>query len=114
MRAGLLTSWDERCGIAEYSRELVAELRRRVEVDVVPATFKRSPRHVYAAMGQALNSGDVAHVQHSYAFFGGMHPLRCGWPALARAVRRPLVLTVHELDLRPTGAYRLPPGLELA
>jgi D-inositol-3-phosphate glycosyltransferase len=114
MRVGFLTSWDERCGIAEYSRLLLAELRQRVEVQVVPATFRRSPRHVYAAMGQALNAGDVAHVQHSYAFFGGMHPLRSGWSALAGAVRRPLVLTVHELDLRPTGAYRLPPALEVA
>jgi len=114
MRVAFLTSWNERCGIAEYSRRLVHALRERVEVELVPATFIRSPKAVYAAMGQALNAGEVAHVQHSYAFFGGMHPLRCGWGALAGAVRRPLLLTVHELDLRPTGAYSLPPALEIA
>jgi len=114
MQVNFLTSWDERCGIAEYSRLLVEALRPRVEVELVPATFRASPKTVYRAMGTALNGGDVAHVQHSYAFFGGMHPWRCGWPALAGAVRRPLLVTVHELDLRPTGAYHLPPALEIA
>jgi glycosyltransferase involved in cell wall biosynthesis len=83
-------------------------------VEIVPATFRRAPRSVYRAMGVALNAGDVAHVQHSYAFFGGMHPLRSGWSALAGAVRRPLVATVHELDLRAGAGRRLPPALETA
>lgn len=108
----MLTSWDERCGIAEYSRHLVAELRRRITVRVVPAGFRPASTAEYRAMGTALNGGDVAHVQHSYAFFGGMHPLRSGWGALAGAVRRPMLVTVHELDLRSTGAGRLPPALE--
>jgi glycosyltransferase involved in cell wall biosynthesis len=114
MRVQLLTSWDERCGIAEYSRRLVPALRRLAEVEVVPATFLRSPRAVYEAMGKALSAGDVAHVQHSYAFFGGMHPLHAGWEPLADAVRVPLLVTLHELDLRPTGAYHLPSPLETA
>ena len=117
MRVGFLTSWGERCGIAEYSRLLLHALAERPdhpEVEVVPATFRHSPKPVYGAMGQALNGGDVTHVQHSYAFFGGMHPLRSGWGALLHEIRRPLLLTVHELDLRPTGAYQLPPALETA
>lgn len=114
MRVSLLTSWDERCGIAEYSRHLVAALRRSAAVEVVPATFRESPGAVYAAMGKALNLGDVAHVQHSYAFFGGMHPVRSGWRHLAGAVRRPMLVTAHELDLRPTGAYHLPAAAERA
>lgn len=114
MHVSFLTSWGERCGIAEYSRLLVEALRPAVEVDVVPASFNACPKSVYRAMGVALNGGAVAHVQHSYAFFGGMHPWRSGWSALVNAVRRPLVLTVHELDLRATGAYHLPPALEVA
>src|SRR5205823_6396475 len=101
-----------RCGIAEYSRRLVAALRSRTQVEVVPATFLPSPKHVYAAMGRALSAGDAAHVQHSYAFFGGMHPLRSGWRALADAVTRPVLVTVHELDARPSGAYHLPAPVE--
>jgi len=114
MRVNFLTSWNERCGISEYSRLLVDALRQRAEVEIVPATFRAAPKPVYRAMGTALNGGDVAHVQHSYAFFGGMHPWRSGWFALAGAVRRPLLVTVHELDLRPTGAYHLPPAVEIA
>ena len=114
MDVGFLTSWNDRCGIAEYSRHLVDALRERVGVEVVPATFLRSPRSVYSAMGSALNLWEVAHVQHSYAFFGGMHPLRSGWGALAGALSRPMLLTVHELDTTATGAYRLPPAVEVA
>lgn len=112
MRVSMLTSWEERCGIADYTRHLVDCLREQVQVDVVPASFQPAPRAVYRAMGVALNAGDVAHVQHSYAFFGGMHPLRSGWGALASAVHRPLLVTVHELDRRLTGAGHLPPVLE--
>ncbi|HEU4752994.1 MAG TPA: glycosyltransferase [Armatimonadota bacterium] len=114
MRVGFLSSWDERCGIADYSRSLVDALRRRAEVDVVPATFRRSPKELYRAMGKALSAGDVAHVQHSYTFFGGLHPLHSAWSALAGAIRRPLLVTVHELDLRATGATPLPSALEQA
>ncbi|MBI3910111.1 MAG: glycosyltransferase [Armatimonadetes bacterium] len=98
VRIALLTSWNERCGIAAYSRGLVEALQPRVEVRVVPASFRRGPPALYETMAAALNEGDVAHVQHSYAFFGGMHPLRTRYPSFIRGVRRPLVLTVHELD----------------
>lgn len=114
MRVGLLTSWDERCGIAEYSRLLVAELRRRVDVEVTPATFLSSPPAVYAAMARELNAAEVIHIQHSYAFFGGMHPRRSGWFPFAGALKRPVLMTIHELDGRATGAYPVPPALERA
>ena len=114
MQVSLLSSWQERCGIAEYSRLLVEELRRRAEVEIVPASFRRGPPATYRALGTALNAGEVAHVQHSYAFFGGMHPLRAGWATVAGAVRRPLMVTVHELDQSAMGSYHLPPTLELA
>ncbi len=115
MRVRMLTSWEERCGIATYSSDLVSALRQTDgvdEVEVVPSSFKLPPRTTYAAMGAALSAGDVAHVQHSYAFFGGMHPLRNAWPILAGAVRRPTLVTVHELDLRATGLLGLPPAME--
>lgn len=114
MKVAMLGSWDVRCGIADYTRRLVEALQGETEIDIVPASFRASPRHVYAAMGAALNAGDVAHIQHSYAIFGGMHPLRSGWGALAGQVRRPLLVTLHELDLQARGTYRLPEPVELA
>src|SRR5262249_61933350 len=91
----MVTSWEERCGIAEYSKGLVAALEPSVAVKVVPATFRPSPAAVYTAMGRALNVGQVAHVQHSYAFWGGVRPRWGGFPNLLRAVRLPLVVTGH-------------------
>lgn len=117
MRVALLTSWGERCGIGAHSRYLhqaLEALPEPPELSVVPTSFRPSPRHVYRAMGAVLSAAEVAHVQHSYAFFGGMHPLRNGWGALANAVRSPLLLTLHELDDRPTGAYGLPAPVERA
>jgi glycosyltransferase involved in cell wall biosynthesis len=108
----MLTSWEERCGIAEYSRLLVDELRKRVSLEVTPASFQTAGPEVYAAMGRALSGADVVHIQHSYAFFGGMHPLKSRWSSLARALTRPTIVTVHELDQRATGAYHLPSTLE--
>lgn len=117
MKVAMLGSWEERCGIADYTHRLVEALRASAEieaVEVVPASFGPGNRALYRALGTALNGADVAHVQHSYAIFGGMHPLRSGWSAMVSQVRRPLVVTLHELDLRVRGAYRLPPPLELA
>ncbi len=111
----MLTSWEEQCGIADYSRALVAALRmEEVRVDVVQASFDKQDKTHYASMGRALNVGDVAHIQHSYAFFGGMHPLKCGWGALAGQVEKPLVVTVHELDEKASGALPVPAKIEVA
>jgi glycosyltransferase involved in cell wall biosynthesis len=65
-------------------------------------------------MGRALSGADVIHIQHSYAFFGGMHPLKSRWSRLAGSLTRPTTMTVHELDQRATGAYHLPSTLETA
>jgi glycosyltransferase involved in cell wall biosynthesis len=108
-RIGFLTTWDERCGVADYSRRLVAELERHVEVRVVPAHFGPRPAREYAEQARALAECDLAHVQHTYAFFGGLHPARTGWFAFSRGLRPPAVITVHEFDDRgsaPARAYK--------
>jgi glycosyltransferase involved in cell wall biosynthesis len=111
---GMFTSTEERCGIAAYSRGLIAALEQSATVCVSAAGFARQSPAAYRASAGVLNSADVAHVQHSYTFFGGMGPRQMGSRALLTAIRRPLAVTVHELDLRPTGARRLPPRVEVA
>jgi glycosyltransferase involved in cell wall biosynthesis len=113
MHVHFLTSWQERCGIAEYSRRLLAALPADVEPEVVPTSLTGCDRETYARLGKALNPGGLTHIQHSYVFFGGMHPLRSGWRSFARHLRCPTVVTVHELDLQATGAYGLPGGVEV-
>lgn len=110
----MFTSTEERCGIAAYSRGLIAALEPHATVCVSAVSFKSQPSAAYRGYAGVLNAADVAHIQHSYAFFGGMGPRQMGSRALLAAVRRPLAVTVHELDLRATGARRLPPRVELA
>lgn len=106
MRVTLLTSWNERCGIAAYARGLVAALEQRVAVEVVPVRFDRPAAAQWEGWAAALAAGDLAHLQHAYAFFGGFHPLRDRFTRLIRRVRRPVLLTVHEFD--PGSGWRAP------
>jgi glycosyltransferase involved in cell wall biosynthesis len=110
----MFTSVEERCGIAAYARGLITALRPHAEVRVSPASFAPRPAAAYADDAGILNAADVAHVQHSYAFFGGMGPRQMGARVLLAAIRRPLAVTVHELDQRATGARGLPPLVERA
>jgi glycosyltransferase involved in cell wall biosynthesis len=114
MTVGMFTSTEERCGIAAYSRDLIGALAREVDVQTSAASFEPVPPSAYRAVAERLNEADLVHVQHSYAFFGGMGPRRTGSRVLLGAIRRPLAVTVHELDLRATGAHRLPPAAEIA
>lgn len=82
----------ERCGVADYTRDLTRELRPLLRsLTVVPA-------EQYAA---ATDTADIRHVQHEYFLFGGVAPWRNRFGALAAQLRRPVVLTVHEIV--PTG-----------
>src|SRR5260370_14474282 len=84
-----------------------------VEVQVVRGTFDSLTRAQQAALGARLNDADVIHVQHEYAYWGGMAP-DTGYFAFMAALRRPVVMTVHELDRRAIGTRGLPAPLELA
>lgn len=91
------STWDTRCGIAEYSHSLVHELEKHVKVEVVnidPGQIS-SP----ARLAARLNQGDVAHIQHQYPFFGGMSLFKNWFRQAVTKVEVPLVVTVHELDL---------------
>jgi len=64
-------------------------------------------------LGAQLNDADVVHVQHEYAYWGGMG-LDAGCFTFMAAIRRPVVTTVHELDLRAIGTRGLPGPVERA
>jgi len=109
MNVTMLTTWRIACGIAHYTERLVNELKSQVNVEVVPIAPRlrsgvEALRHYtedaryYRSLGEQLNRGDVAHVQHQYVFFGGVAPHRAKFAHVLSAVRAPLVLTVHEVD----------------
>lgn len=91
------TTWDSQCGVADYSRELVSELAKTLDVQVVsldPGAVS-TPRD----LATKLNLADLAHIQFQYPFFGGMQAHRNWFIELIQAVHVPLVVTIHELDL---------------
>jgi anaerobic selenocysteine-containing dehydrogenase len=93
LRVGLLTTWNTRCGIAEYSRHLAAALRRQGDVEVtvfgsrnfgeravapyeewaVPVFDVQiwHPRHRFDLDVEAIlaHELDVLHVQYSNLFY---------------------------------------------
>lgn len=93
----MFTSWQVRCGIASYAADLVGGLRTlpATEVGVVAYDRQRHPRSDYVAWGEAMNGGDVAHVQHEYSFFGYLAPWRNQYEPFITRIRRPLVITRH-------------------
>ncbi len=93
----MFTSWQVRCGIASYAADLVAALRGlpATQVEVVAYDRQRHPRGDYAAWGEAMNDGDVAHIQHEYSFFGYLVPWQNQYEAFVTRIRRPLVITRH-------------------
>jgi len=91
------TTWEASCGVAGYSRSLVAELEKHARIEVVsldPGSVT-SP----ASLAARLNQGDVVHIQHQYPFFGGMALHRNWFNRVLGRLKRPPVVTVHELDL---------------
>jgi glycosyltransferase involved in cell wall biosynthesis len=109
MDISMLTTWRISCGIAHYAERLVNELQSLVNVEVVPIEprlrsgadalrhYAEDARY-YRSLGEQLNRGDVAHVQHQYVFFGGVAPHRAKFAHVLSAARVPVVLTVHEVD----------------
>lgn len=98
MKITFATTWNDQCGIAVYSRSLVAELRKHAEIEIVSLDEPDrggSP----SLLAAKLNRGDVAHIQHQYPFFGGMRVYRNTFRRTIVKLNVPLVVTLHELDL---------------
>src|SRR5207247_2131585 len=108
---------DDPAALAAAMQELLFDARRRSELEAASrrhAAARTWPAVEHRQRGEAMNAGDLAHVQHAYAFWGGMALHRSGFPAFLRAIRRPVVMTVHEIDSEATGAGGLPAPAERA
>lgn len=122
LTVSLLAPNRERCGIGEYSRLLaealdalpgIATVNRistpeaatRIGTCGALQNYLPDERRFYA-LGESLNTGDVAHIQHQYFFFGGVAPHKNHFRALLNAVRVPLVLTVHEIASGGTSGWK--------
>ena len=97
LRVTMFSSWQVPCGIANYTAHLVDALQARADtqVSIVPFDRQAHPKADYVRWGQHMNDGNVAHVQHEYAFFGYLLPWRNYFPAFSAQINRPLVITKH-------------------
>ena len=97
MKIEMFTSWQVRCGIADYATELVAGLRALplTDVDIVPFDREIHPQSDYIRWGYDLNRGDVAHIQHEYSFFGYLTPWSNQFRSLVSRITQPIVITRH-------------------
>src|SRR5439155_909453 len=89
---------------------LVPALRDHVALETVVLRPNRLNPLALAADARRLSAADVAHVQHTYSFFG-VDPLTytLAWRFLRTAIRAPLVVTAH--TVRPVGPARYEGGL---
>jgi glycosyltransferase involved in cell wall biosynthesis len=97
MRVRIFTSWQVRCGIADYTAHLVSGLEQLPDTSVAVVPYDRlvHPRADYVRWGQAMNAGQVAHIQHEYSFFGYRVPWRNQFGPFVAQIQRPLVITRH-------------------
>lgn len=111
MKIIFVCNGEARCGIADYSKNLLPELVKLVDVDVVlmpdltesagagsPCHYVKNAWRAYS-FASKIQSGDVCHVQHEYALWGGLRPLGNVFPYFAAVSHVPVVLTLHELAL---------------
>ncbi|MFA4016098.1 MAG: hypothetical protein RUDDFDWM_001199 [Candidatus Fervidibacterota bacterium] len=105
-----ITSYDVNCGIARYSAELISELRKFIDIIVVPfgpqvwqrlclpSDIRTQRKHAIEAATVA-SFADLVHIQFQPQLFGGLHPMKCTLPILLKRLSKPAILTVHELDI---------------
>ncbi len=110
LRVGMYTTVGPRCGIADYTQELVSTLAVHADITIIPlfAANLNPIRPVIA--GLRLNGQDIAHIQHTYSFWGVD---QLTYTLLIRilftCIRAPMVLTAH--TVRDQGPARFDGGL---
>lgn len=95
MKVGMYTTVGNLCGIAQYTRELVAALGEFAEVTVEPIDPGRQSDEHYQAQAERLNRADVVHIQHEHSFWGGILPGHSAFWTIRYLIRKPVVITAH-------------------
>lgn len=80
MNIFVLTTWDEPCGIAGYSKNLVSGLKSlddnlnitigRIEKRFFGSLYSKTHPEYWREICRGVSGGDVVHIQHEFSFFG--------------------------------------------
>lgn len=95
MKVAMYTTVGNLCGIAQYTRELVAALDEFADVVVEPIEPGRQSDEHYHAQADRLNQADVVHIQHEHSFWGGILPGHSAFWTIRYLIRKPVVVTAH-------------------
>jgi glycosyltransferase involved in cell wall biosynthesis len=99
MKVAILTTVGPRCGIAAYTRALVAgfDAVADTEIEVVPILEGKQPLDHYVEQARQLNAPDVdvVHIQHEHCFWGGIMPGKSAYWDMRYLIKKPVVLTAH-------------------
>jgi len=124
VRVSIFAPARERCGISDYSRNLLSALQEISSVDMIrcvepPPSEARlsfagelsrrgSRAEQYRRIGDELSESpsQLIHIQHEYSLLGGVAPHRNQAAALYASVTLPMVVTVHEIVDEGGGSVR--------
>ena len=99
MKVAMLTTTGPRCGIAAYTRALVAgfDAVADTDIEVVPIEEGKQPLEHYIEQAKILNAPDVdvVHIQHEHCFWGGVLPRTSAYWDMRYLIKKPVVLTAH-------------------
>lgn len=106
MNIAFCSSWDiAEDGIADYSKHLVGCLKKcNAKVEVLKLGYYIADKKFYDALARRANTFDLCHVQFNYVYFNGELPYINRFLYFIKQIRVPVVMTVHELNLRLTYA----------
>lgn len=98
LRVTMHSTTVEACGVADYTRDLIAGLDGSVGVEVVPIEGAGASPLAALSMARRLSAADLTHIQHNYGFWGrGSLGYRVVLETLQRAISVPIVLTAHSV-----------------
>lgn len=94
MKVSFLTTWNTRCGIADYSKRLMLELSRYCEITTTILNPCFNPLY-YRQLGKKMNHADIAHIQFEYELFNLINPYINNLLALLEQIKIPKIITLH-------------------
>lgn len=91
MKISFLTTWETKCGIADYSKYFVdALLELGLDIKIVKPDPSYTPREIENIIPQ-MNNADIAHIQFEPSFFKNYD-----FKYLLKAIAVPIIITMHE------------------
>lgn len=103
MRIVMVASVAKRCGVAEYTRDLVMALRKHVEVSVLPNPDLLNRQESARTLAGIHKTADLVHIQYHPDHFGSWrYPRRAkAFASFVSRLRVPVVMTIHDIYAPP-------------